>query len=98
MIRFVSALLVAGFAPLAAAAGTSGTFEAGKRGHVIVPVSVNGAPAKPFVVDTAASQTVLDRSEFPQFATAPEGPHNAHARGAHGAFAAQPVQLESLAL
>lgn len=100
MRRFTFALLIAGFAPLVAAAGASGTFEAGKRGHVLVPVSVNGGETRPFVVDTAASQTVLDAGEFAALAgdeSAP-GSHGAHARGAHGSFAARPATVESLAL
>ncbi len=100
MRAFTSVLLVAGFAPLVAAAGTSGTFEAGKRGHVLVPVSVNGGATRPFVVDTAASQTVLDAGEFAALAgseSAPAG-HGAHARAAHGSFAARPATVESLAL
>lgn len=100
MHRVTSALLIAGFAPLVAAAGTSGSFEAGKRGHVLVPVSVNGAPARPFVVDTAASQTVLGRKVYPEYSAASPsaGDHNGHARGAHGSFTAQLVRLDSVSL
>lgn len=100
MRRFTFALLISGFAPLVAAAGASGTFEAGRRGHVLVPVSVNGGETRPFVVDTAASQTVLDAGEFAALAgdeSAPGG-HGAHARGAHGSFAVRPATVESLAL
>lgn len=100
MPRFTFALLIAGFAPLVAAAGTSGTFEAGKRGHVLVPVSVNGGEARPFAVDTAASHTVLDAGEFAALAgnEGAPGAHGAHARGAHGSFAARPTSVESIAL
>lgn len=100
MRRFTFALLISGFAPLVAAAGASGTFEAGRRGHVLVPVSVNGGETRPFVVDTAASQTVLDAGEFAALAgdeSAPGG-QGSHARGAHGSFVARAANVESLAL
>lgn len=100
MRKFASALLVAGFAPFVAAAGSSGTFEAGKRGHVLVPVSVNGGEARPFVIDTAASQTVLGRKEYAELGSTspPAADYGGHARGAHGSFAAQLVRLESVSL
>jgi hypothetical protein len=34
-----AALLIAAILPFVATAGTSGTFEVGRRGHVLVPVS-----------------------------------------------------------
>lgn len=100
MRKFASALLVAGFVPFVAAAGSSGTFEAGKRGHVLVPVSVNSGEARPFVIDTAASQTVLGRKEYAELGSTspPAGDHGGHARGAHGSFAAQLVRLDSVTL
>lgn len=89
--------LAAGLAPLAAFAGASGNFESGLRGHVIVPVSVNGADARPFAVDTAASQTVLDAAAFASLGG--DGPVPAHgAHGAHGSFAARGVAVDSLSL
>jgi predicted aspartyl protease len=89
--------VVAGLAPLASFAGASGSFESGLRGHVLVPVSVNGAEARPFAVDTAASQTVLDAAAFASLGG--DGPVPAHgAQGAHGSFAARGVAIESLSL
>jgi predicted aspartyl protease len=91
-----SLFLFAVLAPLAALAGTSGNFERGARGHVLVPVSVNGAPARPFAVDTAASQSVLDSGAFAGFGGG--DPQSPPAHGAHGSFAARGVAVESLAL
>lgn len=92
--------LVAAFSCATAAAGTSGSFVVGQRGHVLVPVSVNGGDARPFVVDTAASQTVLDAQEFRALGRidAPSDAHPPHARGAHGTYAARPARVGSLAL
>jgi predicted aspartyl protease len=86
--------------PLAALAGASGTFEAGERGHVLVPVSINGFEARPFVVDTAATVTVLDAEEYQALrkSVAPADPLKQHARGAHGSFAAQIATVEAIAL
>ncbi|MBX3704323.1 MAG: aspartyl protease family protein [Steroidobacteraceae bacterium] len=100
MRKSAFALLVAGLAPLVAAAGTSGTFEAGKRGLVLVPVSVNGGEARPFALDTAASHTVLDAAEFAALAgnDAVPAAAGAHAGGAHGSFAARPANVDSLSL
>lgn len=100
MRAFVPALLVAATAPFVAAAGTSGTFEVGNRGHVLVPVSVNGGETRPFAVDTAASQTVLDAGEFSGIGAEGSGPggHAGHASGAHGSFAARAAKLDSLSL
>lgn len=100
MRKFACALFVAGFAPFVAAAASSGTFEAGKRGHVLVPVSVNGGEPRPFALDTAASRTVLGRKEYAELGSTspPAGDHGGHARGAHGSFAAQLVRLDSVAL
>lgn len=96
------------FAPLTALAGADGRFEAGVRGHVLVPVSVNGGEAKPFAVDTAASQTVLDATEFGSLGGGPSpgpGAAAAHgmssaggAHGAHGSFAARGIAVDSLSL
>lgn len=100
MIRLTLALLVAGLAPLVAAAATSGTFEAGSRGHVLVPVSVNGGETRPFAVDTAASQTVLDAGAYSSVNAEGSGAGGdaAHASGAHGGFTARGARLESLRL
>jgi predicted aspartyl protease len=102
-------LLIACLTPLGVHAGASGNFERGERGHVLVPVSVNGAEAKAFAVDTAASQTVLDLKNFGSLAageaeSAPQAPvaHGAPdaggAQGAHGTFVARGVSVDSLSL
>ncbi len=106
MRTFISLFVLAVLLPLTAFAGASGPFERGARGHVLVPVSVNGAPARTFAVDTAASQNVLDAAAFADLAGGPDpqppaahgmaGTSNAH--GAHGSFAAQGVAVESLSL
>jgi predicted aspartyl protease len=90
-------LLIAGLLPLGALAGASGSFERGERGHVLVPVSVNGGEAKPFAVDTAASQTVLDVVAFGDLAGSGPAPVP-QAHGAHGSFSARGVAVESLSL
>ena len=100
MGRGVLSLLLAVAPLLSARADTSGDFEAGRRGHVLVPVSVNGQEARPFAVDTAASVTVLDAGEFA--ALGGDGPQPAvgtsHAQGAHSSFAARVITVDSLAL
>lgn len=93
------ALLAAGIAPLAAVADTAGTFEAGRRGHILVPVSVNGMEARPFAVDTGATLTVLDSREFAVLVNDDAKPAaNAHAQGAHGANPARLTNVESIEL
>jgi len=100
MRKLLTGVLVAGFWCSAATAASSGTFVVGQRGHVLVPVSINGAEAKHFVLDTAASQTVLDPGQFPALkAVSPppgSGFHAAH--GAHGAVESQPTRLRTVAL
>ncbi len=94
----VCLFLFAFLSPLAALGGTGGSFERGARGHVLVPVSVNGAPARPFAVDTAASQSVLDSAAFAEFGGGGGPAQSPHAQGAHGSFAARGVAVESLSL
>lgn len=86
--------------PLLAVAGASGTFQAGERGHVLVPVSISGFGARPFVVDTGATQTVLDAEEYEALRESGRsaGAPTQHARGAHGTFAAQIATVEAVAL
>lgn len=95
-----AALLIAAFLPFVATAGTSGTFEVGRRGHVLVPVSVDGREARPFVLDTAASQTVMDERLFATQGEAgtPAGDDSGHARGAHGTHAARGIRVDSVVL
>lgn len=89
--------LVAAIAPLAAVADTAGTFEAGRRGHILVPVSVNGMEARPFAVDTGATLTVLDSREFAVLVNDDARPAaNAHAQGAHGANLARLTDVDSI--
>ncbi len=102
MRNLVVALLVAGSAPLVAVADTAGTFEIGNRGHILVPVSVNGMDAKPFAVDTGATLTVLDAVEFGALSEddsqATAGASQAHgAQGAHGASSARVTTVDSIA-
>lgn len=80
-------------------ASSAGLFDVGERGHVLVPVSVDGGDARPFVLDTAASQTVLDPAAFPALGTqdAPAG-HALAAHGAHGTVAARMTRLSTLSL
>lgn len=96
---FPVGVLCVGLVSLGAWAGDSGDFVVGKRGHVLVPVSIDGEPVRPFVLDTAASQTVLDPGEYPAQAGAspPAGGH-AVAHGAHGGVNARPTRVNSIAL
>jgi len=100
MRRVFACGLIAAFSCTAVAAGTNGSFIVGQRGHVLVPVSVDGAETKPFVLDTAASQTVLDPGQFPalQRAATPPAAHMHAPQGAHGAVEAMPTRLRSIAL
>ena len=100
MRRLVPGILFAGIAASAAIAGTGGTFVVGNHGHVLVPVSVNGAEEKLFVVDTAASQIVLDPEQFPSLEAGQPltGAHPSGAHGAHGALQARPTRLRSINL
>lgn len=100
MRNLVIALLVAGSAPLVSVADSAGTFVAGNRGHILVPVSVNGMDARPFAVDTGATVTVLDSVEFAvvRDGGAPAAAPAPHAQGAHGASSAQVTTVDSIAL
>lgn len=95
-----AALLIATILPFVATAGTSGTFEVGRRGHVLVPVSVDGREATLFALDTAASQTVLDEKLFAKQGEeqAPADDSPGHARGAHGTHAARGTRVASIVL
>lgn len=92
-------LLVAVLTPGAATGpGPSGRFEIGAYGHILVPVSIDGGPARIFAIDTAASHTVLDRSTFND--RVPAGPASAGgtAHGAHGTLTATVTRLDSVSL
>jgi predicted aspartyl protease len=92
-------VLCAGLISFGAGAGDSGDFVVGKRGHVLVPVSIDGGTPRPFVLDTAASQTVLDPGEYPaQAGTSPSAGGTAIGHGAHGGVNARPTRVNSIAL
>lgn len=89
----------AGLVSISAWAGDGGDFVVGKRGHVLVPVSIDGEPARPFVLDTAASQTVLDPGDYPaQAGASPPSGGTAIGHGAHGGVNARPTRVNSIAL
>lgn len=98
--RLPAGLLVLGLVSPTALVAEDGRFVVGRRGHVLVPVSIDGQAPKPFVLDTGASQTVLDPGEFP---TLPGASHEAADRtvvghGARGNVEARATRVNSIAL
>ncbi len=87
-------MAASGFAPLASVA-----FEYSPRGHVMVPVSVNGKNGLQFALDTGAGGHVLK----PATADAldielRDPPPNAHVQGAHAKYQAKFAELDTLSV
>ncbi len=87
-------LAASGFAPLASVA-----FEYSPRGHVMVPVSVNGENGLQFALDTGAGGHVLKPATAEVLdIELRDPPEHAHVQGAHGPYQAKFAEMDTLSI
>lgn len=87
-------LAASGFAPLASVA-----FEYSPRGHIMVPVSVNGANGLQFALDTGAGGHVLKPATADALGIElRDPPKNMHVQGAHGEYQAKFADVDTLSV
>jgi predicted aspartyl protease len=73
-------------------------FEMSPRGHILVPVSINGSPPLVVALDTAAGRTTVTSAVARQL-TLPESPgETAKVAGVHGLTENPVVQLRSVSI
>jgi predicted aspartyl protease len=95
-----SALLLSLIAFLPAAAADDSfelPFTIGPRGHLIIDVSLNGKTPIPFLLDTGAGRTVLNRARLDSLGLT-ERPSGDTVQGAHDTFTMGLTDVASLAL
>lgn len=71
-------------------------FEIGPRGHIILPVSVNGGEAATFAVDTGASMNVINSRYADEIDLDLSNSGSFVAHGAHKNSTVRPTTLESI--
>lgn len=95
--------LTVGSSPLAAQASpyagapVAVPFTPGPRGHIVLDVAVNGGRRVPFVLDTGAGRTILNRARLDSLGLV-EQTSTDSVQGAHGRAALGLVDIRSLAL
>ena len=73
-------------------------FSFGSRGHIVVPVSVNGLPVRNFLFDTAAGHTALNQNRAEAFSLDRSRFVKARLMRAHGAVDTYMAPLDSISL
>ncbi len=103
LLAAVTTLLICGAAPVVAAVDapdqvTRIDFTLGPRGHILLPVSINGSEAGIFALDTAASANVIHPRFAEKIGLDLSGGHESVAHGAHNDMAVRQTHFESMSV
>lgn len=97
-ISILAVCIVAIAAHATPAPTRSVSFTSSPRGHVLVPVSINGSEPLVFVLDTGAGKTFVTPSTVDKLDLAMAPGEGASTLGAHGKTVNQVVELQSVAV
>lgn len=94
--------LIAGFATITVFATPTGqvgvSFESSPRGHILVPVSINGSESLIFVLDTGAGKTFITPTTAEKLQLAKLPGEGVSTQGVHGTTTNPVVEIQSLAV